>query len=129
MMKIRPSQLLALGETKEYVEHVRLHLAEHYPEEHARLGDAGLTRHVLHTLEVGFDHQIRSERSLMTLAELQLEFGPRFQRSPDVAWAHSILEHHRLPGVLKVRLLAERLRARTGGRRIVEIVVGEAGRN
>src|SRR5690606_6501131 len=105
-------------------EHLLAHLATHYPQDHERLGDGGLRRHVDLTIELGARHRIVGEASVVTLAELLLEHGESFERSPDQAWARTILEHPRLPGVLKVRVLAERLRARSRGRRIAKIVVG-----
>lgn len=126
MLTIRIPQLITLGgdELDQYRERVFVHLAESYPRDHAELGDDGLRVHVSHSIETGAQHGISGEGSVVTLAELLLEFGRGFERSPDQAWAHTILEHPRLPGALKVRLLAERLRARSGGRRIVKIVVG-----
>lgn len=127
MLTIRIPQLITLGgdELTEYTERLHAHLAAHYPSDHARLGDEGLRRHVAVAIDTGARHRILGEGSVVTLAELLLEFGETLERSPDQAWARSILEHPRLPGPLKVQVIAERLRARTGGRRIVKIVVGQ----
>lgn len=126
MITIRIPQLIHLGgdELSVYTERLLTHLRAHYPEDHARLGDEGLRRHVRGAIETGAPHRILGEGSVATLAELRLEFGEDLERSPDQAWARGILEHPRLPGALKVQVIAERLRARTGGRRIVKIVVG-----
>ncbi|MEM7157279.1 MAG: hypothetical protein AAF799_30820 [Myxococcota bacterium] len=124
MLTIRRAQLLALGEFEGYVDRVETHLAERYPRRSAGDGEHGLRRHVVEAIEAGVDHGIQGEESLVTLAELLLEFGDRFERSPERAWACSVLEHRRLPGTLKVQLLAERLRVRTAGRAVVEFVVG-----
>lgn len=102
------------------------HLAVHYPQDHAQLGDEGLRRHVGVAIDTGGRHRILGEGSVATLAELMLEFGEAFERSPDQAWVRTILEHPRLPAALKVQVVAERLRARSGGRRIVKIVVGQS---
>lgn len=128
MLTIRIPQLIGLGgdELAQYTERLLAHLRGSYPEDHARLGDEGLRRHIGVAIELGARQRITGEGSVVTLAELLLEFGEAFERSPDQAWARTILEHGRLPGALKVQLLAERLRARAGGRRIVKIVVGQA---
>lgn len=126
MLTIRIPQLVVLGgdELLEYTERLLVHLRAHYPDDHARLGDEGLRQHVRAAIDAGARHRILGEGSVATLAELMLEFGDALERSPDQAWARGILEHPRLPGALKVQVIAERLRARTGGRRIVKIVVG-----
>jgi len=128
MLKIRIPQLMTLGgdELEQYVERLFTHLAAHYPEDHAQLGDEGLRRHVQLAIDTGARHQILGEGSVATLAELLLEFGETFERSPDQAWVRTILEHPRLPAALKVQVVADRLRARSEGRRIVKIVVGQS---
>jgi hypothetical protein len=128
MLTIRIPQLMSLGgeELAQYGERLFAHLVDHYPDDHARLGDEGLRRHVQVAIDTGARHQILGEGSVATLAELMLEFGETFERSPDQAWVRTILEHPRLPAALKVQVVAERLRARSGGRRIVKIVVGKA---
>lgn len=126
MLTIRIPQLIGLGgdELEQYRERLLGHLVASYPHDHAHLGDDGLRRHASTAIELGARHGIMGEGSVVTLAELLLEFGEGFERSPDQAWARTILEHPRLPGALKAQLLAERLRVRSGGRRIVKIVVG-----
>jgi hypothetical protein len=129
MLTIRIPQLIGLGgggELDQYTERLLAHLAVHYPEDHARLGDEGLRRHVGVAIDTGARHRILGEGSVATLAELMLEFGDAFERSPDQAWARTILEHPRLPAPLKVQVVAERMRARSGGRKIVKVVVGQA---
>lgn len=127
MLTIRIPQLLSLGgdELAQYAERLFTHLAAHYPEDHARLGDHGLRRHVRLAIDTGARHQILGEGSVATLAELMLEFGEAFERSPDEAWVRTIFEHPRLPATLKVQVVADRLRARSEGRRIVKLVVGQ----
>ncbi len=128
MLTIRLPQMFSLGsdEIEQYTNKVVAHLAEHYPEDYAECHDEGFRRLVEMAIQMGVEHGIRGEGGILTLAELLLEFGETFERSPDQAWARSILEHPKMPGALKIRLLSERLRARTGGRRIVKIVVGSS---
>src|SRR5690606_41641989 len=121
MLTIRVPQLMARGGDagSPLAEDLPAHLATHYPQDHERLGEGGRRRHVDMTIELGARHRIVGEASDVTLAELLLEHGESFERSPDQAWARTILEHPRLPGVLKVRVLAERLRARRSEERRV----------
>lgn len=64
-------------------------------------------------------HAIDTAGAITVFVELRLQFGERFERSPDRAWAANILAHPRLPGYVKVGAIRDRFAERTGGRVLV----------
>lgn len=64
MLTIRIPQLIHLGgeELSVYTERLLTHLRSHYPEDHARLGDEGLRRHVDVAIDTGARHRITPAR-------------------------------------------------------------------
>jgi hypothetical protein len=129
MLTIRNEQLAALGRQKrtEFVERLARHLSEEYPSWYEERTPSGARDFVQRVVELAGTKNIRGRWAVSTLLELMVEFGEGFERSPDRGWAVEILTHPLLPDQLKVGMLSERLRERTGGRRIVEFEAGEIG--
>ena len=63
----------------------------------------------------GMDHQ----GGATIIAELMLQFGDDFERSPVRAWTESILKQPELPGPVKAESLRERYRDLSGGRPVL----------
>jgi hypothetical protein len=127
MLSIRTEQLEAFSALTrtEFIDRLVTHLTAEYPEWFAELPAPHRAREFVDkAIGFGEAHGIRGRWSVTTLVELLVEFGEGFAGSPDRAWALEIVTHAALPDRLKMTLLVERLRARTGGRRIVEIEAG-----
>jgi hypothetical protein len=105
----------------QFVNRLLPHLAADYPSWYQERQDPGAREFVERVIENGMKHKIRSQSAVSTLVDLMIEFGEKFEKSPDRQWAMNLLAHPSLPDGIKTSLLAERLRVRTGGRRIVEI--------
>jgi hypothetical protein len=123
MLTIREEQrqVFRRQRIEDYVQRVSMHIASEYPDDYARLTADG-TRGLIHTaIETGAKHGITGEGSVLNLVELMIEFGRQFELSPDRNWALTILAHRDLPGSVKVQVIGERQRERTGGRRIVKL--------
>jgi hypothetical protein len=72
-------------------------------------------------IAAGARYGIHSGSGLTTLAELMLQFGENFERSPLREWTAEILAQPRLPGQIKAAALRERYEALTGGRPVVVV--------
>ena len=129
MLTIRRKQrdVLALRHQRDFLERLACHLATSYPSWYEERGSSEARDFVRRAVERAGEKNIRGRLSVYTFLELMVEFGESFERSPDQKWAIEILTHPSLPDRLKVDLLSERMRARTGGRRVVEFEAGEAG--
>ena len=123
VLTIRREQVAVFGtaDREGFAAQVLPHLAEAHPAWFARHGADAAQRFVDRALDKGIGHGIAGRQAALTFVELLIEFGESFERSPEQAWAQGILGHRTLPGVLKVKVLAERLRALTKGRTIVEL--------
>jgi hypothetical protein len=127
MLIIRKEQMAALGRLRQvyFVDRLVKHLSTEYPLWYEERDAQGAREFVQKVMERGDRQNIRGMWAIATLLELMVEFGEGFERSPDRGWALQILSHPSLPDRLKVSVLSERLRERTGGRRIVEFQPGE----
>ncbi|MEM9455052.1 MAG: hypothetical protein AAGF11_12800 [Myxococcota bacterium] len=116
MLTIRRAQLAALmSAPDDFVERICEQLERRLPDHVDRLGPAELAALVRRTIQLGHEHGISAASGLGELVALVLEFGEHFERSPEQHHAWTLLEHHTLPAALKVRLVTQKLRARTGG--------------
>lgn len=100
------------------------HLEAEYPtwwEERDEAEARAFVGRVLTMAEAG---NVRGMGAVTTLVDLMVEFGENFASSPDREWAVGLLGHPTLPDRVKVGMLAERLRARSGGRRVVTVEAG-----
>lgn len=129
MLTIRTEQLatFAAAHRAEFVDRLLPHLAASFPPWFAQRQEQGAKALVERAIEIGEQSGIRGEWAVMTLVELIIEFGENFEMSPDHDWAVKLLAHRSLPDRLKVAMLSERLRQRSGGRRIVEVDSGLTG--
>lgn len=119
MLVIRSQQLAALqhGDDADAFE-TRLAeaLAAHYPDEVGALGPDGIRALVHHALVTGLRCGLHEEDAIARLAQLMIQLGPQFERSPDRARALARLHHPTLPPSLKIELVERALTARTQGR-------------
>ena len=119
MLVIRSPQLLALRQPHdEDAFETRLHeaLAARYPEEVEALGPDGTRALVDHAVATGLGCGLYEEDAIARLAELMVQLGRDFERSPDRARALARLHHPTLPSSLKIELVERALTARTQGR-------------
>jgi hypothetical protein len=125
MLTIRKEQMAAIGdgELKRFEQRMVRHIATEYPEKYQKLGEPKTLSLVREGIETGGQNGIKSAGPVAALIELMVEFGERFELSPDQAWAHEILAHETLPGGVKIELIGERFREMSGGR-IVEAEEG-----
>ncbi len=128
MLQIRPTQMNAFTSVRreEFVRRLLSHLAANYSTWYENQEDRQPREFVERVIDSGETFGVRSESAVSTLVNLMIEFGEEFERSPDQTWAVKMLAHPSLPGHIKLSLLSERLRERSGGRRIVEIEAGSS---
>jgi len=62
-----------------------------------------------------------SPYAIAVLAELMLQFGEQFERSPIREWTDTVLAQPGLPGEIKAASLRERYESLTGGRPVVVV--------
>ncbi|MGH9351142.1 MAG: hypothetical protein ACRD2G_03110 [Terriglobia bacterium] len=128
MLIIRKEQMAAFAGDgrKRFERRMMEYIASEYPEKYKKLGETKAKELVLKGIEAGRRNGIGSEGTVAALVELMLEFGERFELSPDPSWAQEILAHDTLPGGVKVEIIGERFREMSQGR-IVEAADGEQG--
>lgn len=119
-------EVLAAANKSQFIDRLLPHLAADYPSWYAAHQDSGARSFVEKVIGIGEEHNIFGKGSVSALVDLMVEFGEMFEKSPDRDWAIKLLSHPSLPDHTKVPLLSERLRQRTGGRRIVEIEAADA---
>ena len=126
MLTIRNDQLASLSAAKRagFIDQLLPHLEADYPSWYAERQKRGAVAFIEKVLASGERHNVRGQVAVSTLVDLMVEFGENFASSPDREWATQLLAHPTLPDQIKLSMLAERLRARTGGRRIVEMEAG-----
>src|SRR5437868_3600457 len=104
----------------EFVEYASRHLWTYYPGGCAFVGgSAEVTAFVRRTVERGKGYGIESRGAVLAFAELLLQFGENFERSPIREWTMNMLAHPVLPGSAKVEGILERHLERTQGRVII----------
>ncbi|MFY0566574.1 hypothetical protein ACN28E_22435 [Archangium lansingense] len=120
MLIIRRAQMAAFQTEVErhFAERVEAHIAHTYPEHARALGEARLRALVKTGLEARARLGISGDGAAVTLIALMVEFGERFERSPERAWAERMLADAALPGDVKVGAIRARFDAMTGGRRL-----------
>lgn len=120
MLLIRREQMAAFQTEVErhFAERVEAHIAHSYPKHARALGEARLRALVKTGLEARTRLGIVGDGTAVTFIELMVEFGERFERAPERAWAEQMLADEALPGDVKVRAIRARFDAMTGGRRL-----------
>ncbi len=123
MIVIRSEQQAAFRAAAEnrFAARMHAHVAAEYPEHHARLGEDGTRELIQRAVAAGARWGLDGEGQVGALIELMVEFGEKLERSPDRAWAETILGNPGLPGAVKVTAVREKLLARTGGRSLVPV--------
>lgn len=106
------------GVDRHFAERVEAHITRAYPEHALALGEARLQALVKTGLEARTRLGINGDGAAVTFIELRVEFGERFERAPERAWAEQMLADPALPGDVKVRAIRTRFDAMTGGRRL-----------
>jgi hypothetical protein len=102
--------------------------ARNYPRQFAAMGRSGARNFVLRAIEKGRVNHVETQGGVAILAELMIQFGEDFERSPDKSWAGEILGHPTLPAQLKMQLLYRRMTELSHGRVIVPFpILEEAG--
>jgi hypothetical protein len=121
MLVIRDAQLdLLKAQTLERFEDDLVQsLAQDFEPKVALLGEDAVRRLIRRAIAFGHDRGIRNQGAVAVLAELMLQFGDRFECSPDRRWAEAILGHPTLPDHIRVDLARQRMMARTGGRTLM----------
>lgn len=95
-------------------------LLAHYPSSSAALGGrSGVFAFVERTIAKAHGFGIDSTGAVSTLAELTIQFGEDFERSPIREWTRNILAHPELPGYLKAEAIRQRHTEATEGRVII----------
>jgi hypothetical protein len=126
VLVIRADQMQALGAAarEAFEGKVAARLEALFPESCASLGRPGTLALVRRSAARARALGIVEEAPVATFVELCVEFGEAFEASPDGAKAEGILKDARLPGQIKVILVAECLTAATGGRKVAGAISG-----
>jgi len=96
------------------------HLLTNLPGPSAVLGDEPEVRSfVRRGMAQAAGHGIDTPGGIAVFLELLVQYGERFERSPDRVWASNILAHPVLPGYVKVGAIRDRFAERTGGRVLI----------
>lgn len=126
-MIIRGAQIEALGQqaAERFGENMRATLARDYPRHYAALGDDGAGQFVRRCIAAAAGLGVTTTGAVAVLIELMLQYGERFERSPDREWINNILANTDVPDFLRVGAVRDRLATWTGGRTFVA-VMGDA---
>jgi hypothetical protein len=104
---------------EQFVERMAHHIAVEFPRHYEEMGEAGTREFISEAIKKGRRHQVAAQGAVAVLIELMLDFGRDFERSPERAWAKTMLDHPTLPDAVKMGAIRDRMMARTGGRRIL----------
>lgn len=122
MLTIRKEQLAPFQQLALYDFAARLvkHLLTHYPSPSAALGGPpAVEAFVWRTMDQADGFGIQSTGGVTAFAELLIQFGENFERSPIREWTANILAHPTLPGSAKVETIRERHQEQTQGRVLI----------
>ena len=119
MLTIRDEQMTAFRKDagRAFAERLTDHLLAHFPSSSAALGGRKeVHAFVVRTMVKAHGFGIKSSGAVSTLAELTIQFGEDFERSPIREWTRNILAHPELPGSVKAEAIRERHTEATQGR-------------
>ncbi|HJZ59725.1 MAG TPA: hypothetical protein VKE74_32585 [Gemmataceae bacterium] len=121
MFVIREAQLEVLRRfaVDGFVDQMVGYVAAEFPRHYEVLGQEGTREFIRRVIRTAAGHGVTTIGAVAVLIELMLQFGERFERSPDRVWANNILAHPTLPDHVKVDAIRDRFVARTGGRVLV----------
>ena len=123
MLMIRKEQMAVFADdrARRFEGRMLAFIAGEYPKKHAKWGDAR-TRELIRTgVLIGRENGITKQTDVIGLIELMVQFGTRFELSPEQKWARELMAHPSLPGDAKVQLIAERFHELSQGKEIEEI--------
>ena len=118
---IRSEQMTVLGEASvsSFENRMLRQSAAAYPDQYSEMGETGLRNLIRRVIKTARAHGIDTEGGVAVLLELMILFGEKFERSPERKWANEMLRDPDLPGLLKIRLIRERIMSSTQGRPVV----------
>jgi hypothetical protein len=122
MLVIRDAQLAALRQLAidRFAADLVKHLLRHFPAPSARVGGEPEVREfVRKAIERAARYGIETTGSITVFAELLLQYGENFERSPLRSWIAKMLSNQALPGDAKIEAIRDRINEQTGGRTIV----------
>ena len=94
MLIIHKEQMTMLKdkERQKFVERMKDHLQNIFPDQTESLGEAGLHEEIYHGMETAEKYRMVSEREAARYIELMFYLGRDFDTSPKTPWAASILK-------------------------------------
>lgn len=122
MLTIRDEQLKAFlcSRSRNSVDPLVERLIRKYPQQCATMGgEPGTRAFAERTVATASDWGISSEEALTVLADLLVQFGEGFERSPFQQWSLTILQNPIMTGDLKVDTVWDRHSSLTGGRQMI----------
>ena len=103
-----------------FAEDLLTHLEETLPGPCKSLGGPAKVRDfVRRAIALASNHGVTSAGGVTALAEIWIQFGENFQRSPLKVWARNILQHPVLPGDAKALSIRDRHNSCTEGRTLI----------
>lgn len=122
MLTIRSEQMAVFqqGLTRGFAERLADHLLTNYPTSSAALGGrTEVLSFVWRTISKAHTFGIQSMGAVAAIAELMIQFGEDFERSPIREWTLNILAHPTLPATAKAEGIQERHAEQTRGRVLI----------
>jgi hypothetical protein len=121
MLTIREEQMsvLRMAAYDFYVDRMVRQIAVDYPAQFHRMGADAAREFVIRAIQNGSRNHVETEGGVAILIQLMIEFGERFENSPDKAWALDMLSHSTMPAQLKLKLMRERMTMLSQGRVVV----------
>jgi hypothetical protein len=124
MLTIRDAQMHVFGQTRreKFAATLIAHLKSLLPVAPAALDtEAHWRAFVARATAAGAGYGMTSPYAIAVLAELMLQFGEQFERSPIREWTDTVLAQPGLPGEIKAASLRERYENLTGGRPVAVV--------
>src|SRR5438093_4574471 len=118
MLVIRNAQIAAFrqGAIDRFTADLVKHLLEHFPRPSAAVGgESEVGVFVRRAIERAATYGIETTGSMTVFAELLLQYGENFERSPLRPWIMKMLSNPALPGDAKIEAIRDRMDEQTGG--------------
>jgi hypothetical protein len=103
---------------QQFAERMVPYIERMYPGHYGLLGELGTFALVKKGITLAERHGIDDRHDQAKLILLMVEFGERFERSPERPWAEQMLLDKEIPGAVRVSAIRARLDASTDGRRL-----------
>lgn len=121
MLIIRREQMQALSDymRRSFEDRMVRHIAQSFPAQFKKLapppaGDAPVRALIQQGIERAANYEITIEREVGRFIEVMVELGAGFETRADAAWAQTILRDVTLSGRVRMELIHQQLRARSG---------------